>query len=91
MKNKELQIAQNNVSALMEGKFSFRPENILNKTILFDASRVHEETIINKIIENLPSTNDEFYIIYEPGANTFSLRREDRKQGKNTTRDKKHI
>ena len=54
MKNKELQIAQDNVSALMEGKFSFRPENILNKTILFDASRVHEETIINKIIENLP-------------------------------------
>ena len=79
MKNKELQIAQDNVSALMEWKFSFRPENILKKTILFDASRVHEETIINKIIENLPSANDEFYIIYEPGANTFSLRREDRK------------
>ena len=79
MKNKELQIAKDNVSALMEGKFSFRPENILNKTILFDASRVHKETIINKIIENLPSTNDEFYINYEPGANTFSLRRQDRK------------
>ena len=73
MKNKELQIARDNVSALMAGKFSFSPEKILNKTILFDVSRVDEEKIMDEIIENLPSTND------EPGTNSFSLRREDGK------------
>ena len=79
MKNKELQIARENVFALMEGKFSFLPEKILNKTILFNVSRVDEEIIMDKIIKNLPSTNDEFYIIHEPGTNSFSLRHEDGK------------
>lgn len=79
MKNKELQIARENVFALMEGKFSFLPEKILNKTILFNVSRVDEEKIMDKIIKNLPSTNDEFYIIHEPGTNSFSLRHEDGK------------
>ena len=45
MKNKELKIALDHVSALMEGKFSFRPEKLLNKRLLFDTSRVDEETI----------------------------------------------
>ena len=74
MRNKELQIARDNVSALMAGKFSFSPEKFLNKTILFD-----EEKIMDKIIKNLPSTNNDFYIIHEPGRNSFSLRREDGK------------
>ena len=40
MKNKELQIARDNVSAFMSWKFSFSPEKVLNKTILFDVWRV---------------------------------------------------
>ena len=65
----------------MEGKFSFQPEKIdtLIPQILFDTSRVDEETIMDKIIENLPSTNDEFYIIHEPETKSFSLRRQDGK------------
>ena len=91
MKNKELQIARENVFALMEGKFSFLPEKILNKTILFNVSRVDEEKIMDKIIKNLPSTNDEFYIIHEPGTNSFSLRHEDGKQERNATKGEKYI
>ena len=34
---------------------------------------------MDKIIENLPSTNDDFYIIHETGTNAFSLSREDGK------------
>ena len=79
MKNKELQIARDNVLALMEGKFSFSPEKLLNKIIILDVSRVDEEKVMKKIIENLPSTNDDFYIIHEPGTNSFSLRRADGK------------
>ena len=79
MKNKELQIAGDNVSAITTGKCSFSPERLFDKTILFDASSVDEEKIMDKIIENRPSTNDDFYIIHEPGTNLFSLRREDGK------------
>ena len=72
MKNKVLQIAWDNDSALMEGKFSYRAEKILHKPILFDTSRVDEESIMDKIIENLLSTNDEFYMIHELGANSWN-------------------
>ena len=63
----------------MEGKFNFSPEKILNKTILFPASKINEERIIDKIIENLPAYNNELYIAPEPGSNSFSLKREDGK------------
>ena len=46
--------------ALIQGKFSFSPEKFLNKTILFDVSKVNEEQIIEKIIKSLSSDNDEF-------------------------------
>ena len=76
LKEKELQIARDNVTALMEGKFNFSPEKILNKTILFDVSIINEERIIDKTIENLPADNDELYIAHESGSNSFSLKRE---------------
>ena len=65
LKEKELQIARDNLTALMEGKFNFSPEKILNKTILFDVSKINQERIIDKIIENLPADNDELYIAHE--------------------------
>ena len=43
LKEKESQIARDNVTALMEGKFNFSPEKILNKTILSDISKINEE------------------------------------------------
>ena len=46
LKTKELQVAIDNVSALMEGKFNFSPEQFLNKTVLFDISKINEEKII---------------------------------------------
>ena len=73
MKNKELQMARDNVSALRQGKFSFSPKNFLNRTNIFDVSKVHEEQIMDKIIENLPTDNDGFYIVHEPSTNSFSL------------------
>ena len=61
----------------MDGQFDFSPEQFLNKTVLFDISKVNEGKIINRIIENLPKDNDELYIVHEPGTNAFSLRHED--------------
>ena len=84
-------MARDNVSALIQGKFSFPPENFLNKTMLFDVSKVNEEKIMDKIIENLLTDNDEFHFVHEPDTNSFSLRREDEKLAKNTRRNKKSI
>ena len=69
LKDKELQVARDNVSALVEEKFSFLTEKFLNKIVLFDISKV----------ENLPTDNNKFYITHKPGTKAFLLRREDEK------------
>ena len=43
MKEKELKVARDNVSALIQGKFVLDPERFLNKTVFFDTSKVDEE------------------------------------------------
>ena len=40
MKNKEDQIARDNLSKLMRGEFDFDPKKILNKTLIFDNKKV---------------------------------------------------
>ena len=45
--------------------------------MLFDPSKIYEEKIIERILEDIPGDNDNIYLIHEPGTNTFSLRRED--------------
>ena len=74
MREKELTIARENVSALIWIKFVFDPEVFLKKTVLFDTSKTDEE----KIIERIPDDNDDIYLIHESGTNAFSLRLEDR-------------
>ena len=76
-KGKGLQVTRYNVSAIAEKTFSFLPEKSLTKVVPFDVSKVNED--------------DEFYVVHEPGTNTFSLRREDEKKAKNIPRDKKYI
>ena len=46
----------------MNGKFSFDPEKILNKTLRFDTTKIDEEIIMDMIIRALPADNDDFYI-----------------------------
>ena len=58
-------------------KICFYSEIFLNKTVLFDTSKIYEEKIIERILENIPGDNDDIYLIHEPGTDTFSLRRED--------------
>ena len=40
----------------------------LNKTVLFDTSKIDEDKIIDKILENILGGNDDFYLIHEPGT-----------------------
>ena len=77
MKYREQQIARENVSALMNGKFSFDSTKILNSTLLFDNKKRDQEIIMDRIIQALPADNDEFYIEHPVGSNSFTLKRED--------------
>ena len=42
----------------MNGKFSFDPRKILGKTLLFDATKIDKEIIMDMIICALPANND---------------------------------
>ena len=77
MRNREQQIARENVSALMNGKFSFDPNKILNKKLLFDTTKIGEKIIMDMIIRSLPADNDNLYIEHPIGSNSFTLKRED--------------
>ena len=67
-----LQIAAENAETLLKGKFNFSPQKILNKTILFDTSRINEEKVMDKILEAFPADNDELYVLHEPATNAFT-------------------
>ena len=61
----------------MLGEFNFIPKNILNKTMIFDTSKIEQEIIMNRIIDAInDKTNDKFYIEHQTGSNYFTLRRE---------------
>ena len=78
MKNEAAEIARENVSALMNKKLVFDPKTkTLNKTLLFDTSKIDEKLIMDKIIQALPPDNDEFYIEHPEGSNSFTLKIED--------------
>ena len=66
-----------NETALMNGKFSFHPKIILNKTLVSGTSKVNEEEIMDTIIQALPTKQDDFYIEHLVGSNLFTLKRED--------------
>ena len=75
---KEAQSAGNIVSRLMRGEFDFSLKNVLNKTLVFDTSKINEEVITDKIIELINDPlNDEYYIDHLSGINSFTLKRED--------------
>ena len=40
MKNREGQIGRDNVIKLMRGEFDFNPKRILNKTLIFDITKM---------------------------------------------------
>ena len=66
-----------NASALMEVKYVFDPSRCLNKTVLFDTSKIDEDQIVDMILENIPACNGDVYPIHKLGTNGFSLRCKD--------------
>ena len=61
----------------MNGKFSFDPKKILNKTLLFDTIKIDKGIIMDMIIRALAANNDDFYIERLVVSNSFTLKTED--------------
>ena len=76
-KRKEKEIAAENTKLLLNNKFDFSPNKILNKVLLFDTSRVNNEVMMDKIINAQPKDNDDYYIEHPIDLNYIILRRED--------------
>lgn len=57
----------------MRGEFNFSKN--INKTLLFDTSKINEEVIMDKIFKSLNDPlNDEYYIEQTDGKNAFTLK-----------------
>ena len=63
----------------------------LNKTLLFDTSKIDEELIMDKIIQALLPDNDDLYIEHPKRSNSFTLKREDRRWKKIPSESKECI
>ena len=79
MKRQALHIAAENAETLLKCKCNFSPQKILNKTILFYKSDINEEKVMDKMLEALPTDNDELYVLQEPGTNAFTQKQENGK------------
>ena len=78
IKNIESKIGRQSFRRLMREEFNFSSKKILNKTLIFDATKINEEITMDKITEALnDKTNDEFYIKHPPVSIYFTLKRED--------------
>ena len=65
LKNDQIEATINNLLMLMDGEFNFSPQKILSKKVIFHISKVDEETIMDKIIEDFDNfclENDKYWI-----------------------------
>ena len=91
MKNRKQQIAGENASAMMNGKFSFDLKEILNKPLLFDTTKIDEQITMDMIIHALPADNDDYNTQHPIGSNSFTLKREAGRLKKASAKSKKHV
>ena len=78
----EQKMAENNSKLLLLGKFDLDPEEILDKSLLFDLKRTSKDKIFDSILENIPDKNDIYYIEHREGTNPFRLRKDPKKAEK---------
>ena len=69
-------MVESNSKLLLLGKFDFDPEEILDKSFLFDLKKISEDKIFDSILEKIPGKNDMYYIKDREGTNAFRLRKD---------------
>ena len=75
-------MVENNSKLLLSGKFDLNPEEILDKSLLFDLKKTREDKIFDSILEKIPDKNDIYYIEHREGTNAFRLRKDPKKAEK---------
>ena len=75
-------MVENNSKLLLSWKFDFDPEEILDKSLLFDLKKTSEDKIFDWILEKIPDKNDIYCIEHREGTNAFTLRKEPKKAEK---------
>ena len=79
---REQKMVENNSKLLLSGKFNFDPEEILDKSLLFDLKKTSEDKIFDSILEKIPDKNDIDYIEHRERTNAFRLRKDPKKAEK---------
>ena len=54
-------MVENNSKLLLSWKFDFDPEEILDKSLLFDLKKTSEDKIFDSILEKISDKNDIYY------------------------------
>ena len=68
---------ENNLKLLLSRKFDFDPEEILDKTLLFNLKKKQAKIkIFDSILEKIPDKNNIYYIEHRDGTNPFRLRKD---------------
>ena len=80
-KKQEKKLVENNSKLLLSGKVDFDPEEISDKSLLFNLKKTSEKKIFDLILEKILDKNDIYYSEHREGTNAFR-KRKDPKQAK---------
>lgn len=69
-------------SASLLHNLEFNPADCINKPLVFNLKKTREDQIIERIIENLPKDNDEYYIEHRKDSNMFMIKQDPNQQEK---------
>ena len=75
-------MAENNSKLLLLGKFDFDPEEILDKSLLFNLKKASADKIFDSILKKISDKSYIYYIKYREETNSFRLRKDPQKAEK---------
>ena len=75
-------MAENNSKLLLLGKFDFDPEEILDKSLLFNLKKASADKIFDSILKKISDKSDIYYIKHREETNSFRLRKDPQKAEK---------
>ena len=67
---------------LLSGKFDFDPEEVLDKSLLFDSKKASEEIIFDFILEKIPDKNNIYNTEHSGVTNEFRIRKDSKQDEK---------
>ena len=72
---------------LLSGKFDFDPEEVLDKSLLFDSKKASEEIIFDFILEKIPDKNNIYNTEHSGVTNAFRIRKDSKQDEKRWTKN----